>query len=185
MCLHSLRGDVQLEGSPCREPRAIRRSISRSRIVSWSSTGVDLRRLGDRSGAPAHPVWVFGFTISMAIAGSCQCKGESDLMIRHLRFAVLPQLSAWHTSRGKENQLLEAMASSVEGIKPASSRSSISYQPSTTRPAARRAERGLSHFLSTPGRRSLQRRRHHPSTINWVEGQTATRSENRQTASDA
>jgi hypothetical protein len=29
----------------------------------------------------------------MAIAGSCQCKEESDLMIRHLRFAELTQLS--------------------------------------------------------------------------------------------
>jgi catechol 2,3-dioxygenase-like lactoylglutathione lyase family enzyme len=46
---------------------------------------VDLEDPGDEIGPepPAHPIWVFGFTISMAIAGSCQCKAKSDLMIWH------------------------------------------------------------------------------------------------------
>jgi Glyoxalase/Bleomycin resistance protein/Dioxygenase superfamily len=56
-----------------------RLTISRSMMLIWKTRAT-------RSGRkpPAHPIWVFGFTISMAIAGSCQCKGESDLMIRHL-----------------------------------------------------------------------------------------------------
>jgi hypothetical protein len=43
---------------------------------------VDLEDPGDEIGpeAPGSPIWVSGFTISMAIAGSCQCKGESDLI---------------------------------------------------------------------------------------------------------
>jgi hypothetical protein len=39
---------------------------------------VDLEDPGDEIGpeAPGSPIWVFGFTISMAIAGRCQSKGE-------------------------------------------------------------------------------------------------------------
>ena len=52
-----------------------RLTISRSTMLIWKTRATRSARK-----PPAHPIWVFGFTISMAIAGSCQCKEESDLM---------------------------------------------------------------------------------------------------------
>ena len=53
--------------------------ISRGTMLIWRTRAT--RSVRKR---PAHPTWDFGFTISTAIAGSCQSKGENDLRIQYL-----------------------------------------------------------------------------------------------------
>ena len=58
-------------------------AISRSTMLIWR-----IRATRSVRKPPAHRIWVFGFTISMAIAGSCQSKGENDLRIQYWNIAA-------------------------------------------------------------------------------------------------
>ena len=65
---------------------------------------------------PAHPIWGFGFTISMAIAGSCHSKGESDLTLRHFRFAELTPVVRLAHSRTTSGFLNLSPCKAIEAV---------------------------------------------------------------------